>query len=226
MLDGKYPLITGLEHDEHGHPTGNPKLHMAMTAKRRSKLRKLAEEIPPPEVYGDEEGETLLVGWGSTYGPIHDAVKRARGAGEKIGAIHLRHVHPLPNGLEKIFPKFRRIVVVEMNDQGIYGFGQLATILRARYCEPKIESLTKTDGLTYRVREILEGIFKRPFSRNGAAAKPPHDPQIAAATDRAQANVSPATAHAFDNTPTMPGAEAADAAAGTNESRPDAAQAL
>ncbi|HEY2799272.1 MAG TPA: 2-oxoacid:acceptor oxidoreductase subunit alpha [Chthoniobacterales bacterium] len=226
MLDGKYPLITGLEHDEHGHPTGNPKLHMAMTAKRRSKLRKLAEEIPPPEVYGDEEGETLLVGWGSTYGPIHDAVKRARGAGEKIGAIHLRHVHPLPNGLEKIFPKFRRIVVVEMNDQGIYGFGQLATILRARYCEPKIESLTKTDGLTYRVREILEGIFKRPFSRNGAAAKPPHDPQIAAATDRAQANVSPATAHAGDNTPTMPGAEAADAAAGTNESRPDAAQAL
>ena len=78
MLDGKYPLITGLEHDERGHPTGNPKLHMAMTAKRRSKLRKLAEEIPLPEIYGDEEGDTLLVGWGSTYGPIHDAVKRAR----------------------------------------------------------------------------------------------------------------------------------------------------
>ena len=65
----------------------------------------------------------------------------------------------MPNGLEKIFAKFQRIVVVEMNDQGIYGFGQLATILRARYCEPKIESLTKTDGLTYRVREILEGVF-------------------------------------------------------------------
>ena len=87
----------------------------------------------------------------------------AREHGEKIGALHLRHVHPLPNGLEKIFANFARIVTVEMNDQGLYGFGQLATILRARYCEPKIESVTKTDGLTYRVREILQGVFPGKF---------------------------------------------------------------
>src|ERR1700731_978247 len=128
ILDGKYPLLSGLEHDEMGHPTGSPKLHMAMTAKRRNKLRKLAEEIPVPEVYGDQKGDTLLVGWGSTYGPIHDAVKMGREHGEKIGALHLRHVHPLPNGLEKIFAGFKRIVTVEMNDQGLYGFGQLAII--------------------------------------------------------------------------------------------------
>ena len=163
ILDGKYPLLSGLEHDEMGHPTGSPKLHMAMTAKRRNKLRKLAEEIPVPEVYGDEKGDTLLVGWGSTYGPIHDAVKMGREHGEKIGALHLRHVHPLPNGLEKIFANFERIVTVEMNDQGLYGFGQLATILRARYCEPKIESVTKTDGLTFRVREILQDVFPGKF---------------------------------------------------------------
>src|SRR6266705_3279841 len=148
MRDGKYPLIGGLEHDEMGHPTGSPKLHMAMTAKRRNKLRKLAEEIPVPEVYGDQEGDTLLVGRGSTYGPIHVAVVMAREQGEKCGGLHLRHLHPLPNGLEKIFEKFKRIVTVEMNDQGVYGFGQLATILSARYCEPKITSFTKTDGLT------------------------------------------------------------------------------
>src|SRR5438270_382870 len=166
IVDGKYPLLAGLEHDEMGHPTGSPKLHMAMTAKRRNKLRKLAEEIPVPEVYGDQEGDTLLAGWGSTYGPIHDAVKMARENGEKVGALHLRHLHPLPNGLEKIFEKFKRIVTVEMNDQGVYGFSQLATILRARYCEPKIESVTKTDGLTFRVKEILNGVFKgRPFAR-------------------------------------------------------------
>src|SRR5213080_2330950 len=158
ILDGKYPLLAGLEHDEMGHPTGSPKLHMAMTAKRRNKLRKLAEEIPVPEVYGDHEG-TLIVGWGSTYGPIHDAVTLARAQGEKVGAIHLRHLHPLPNGVEKIFEKFDRIVTVEMNDQGVYGYGQLATILRARYCEPKITSFTKTDGLTFRVKEILDGVF-------------------------------------------------------------------
>src|SRR5436309_12935118 len=99
----------------------------------------------------------LLAGWGSTYGPIHDAVAMARENGEKVGALHLRHLHPLPNGLEKIFEKFKRIVTVEMNDQGVYGFGQLATILRGRYCEPKITSFTKTDGLTFRVKEILAG---------------------------------------------------------------------
>jgi 2-oxoglutarate ferredoxin oxidoreductase subunit alpha len=172
ILDGKYPLMSGLEHDEMGHPTGSPKLHMVMTAKRRNKLRKLAEEIPTPEVYGDQEGDTLLVGWGSTYGPIHDAVKLARDHGEKVGAIHLRHIHPLPNGLEKIWPKFKRIVVVEMNDQGVYGYGQLAIILRARYCEPKIESFTKTDGLTFRVKEILEGVFE---GRSFAARKIPRE---------------------------------------------------
>ena len=174
ILDGKYPLLAGLEHDEMGHPTGSPKLHMAMTAKRRNKLRKLAEEIPVPEVFGDQEGDTLLVGWGSTYGPIHDAVALAREQGEKVGALHLRHLHPLPNGLEKIFEKFKRIVTVEMNDQGVYGFGQLATILRARYCEPKISSFTKTDGLTFRVKEILDAVFKgksfaaRHIPRHGA----------------------------------------------------------
>ena len=93
---------------------------------------------------------------------LEDFVER-REHGEKMGALHLRHVHPLPNGLEKIFANFKRIVTVEMNDQGIYGFGQLATILRARYCEPKIESVTKTDGLTYRVKEILQGVFPGKF---------------------------------------------------------------
>jgi 2-oxoglutarate ferredoxin oxidoreductase subunit alpha len=236
IRDGKYPLMSGLEHDELGHPTGSPKMHMAMTAKRRNKLRQLAEEIPVPEIFGDEEGDTLLVGWGSTYGPIHDAVKRARRTGEKIAAIHLRHLHPLPNRLDKIFAKFKRVVVVEMNDQGVYGFGQFATILRARYCEPKIESVTKTDGLTFRVREILEATFKgKTFpGRNGAGLGAPRDARI---TDRAVAsavsadsstNASPAPDRdrAQDNTPTQPGTEAARASSGTNQSRPDSAQVL
>ncbi len=223
VLDGKYPLMSGLEHDEMGHPTGSPKMHMAMTAKRRAKLQKLAEELPVPEVYGDAEGDTLLLGWGSTYGPIHDAAKRAREAGEKIAAIHLRHLHPLPNGLEKVFANFKRIVVIEMNDQGVYGFGQLATILRARYCEPKIESLTKTDGLTFRVREILERTFKgRNFSGrdgargNGAPVQIP-DRQTAAATECAEEKISPATDRAGDSTPTKPGSEAVHASSGKVE---------
>jgi 2-oxoglutarate ferredoxin oxidoreductase subunit alpha len=160
MLEGKYPVVTGLEHDEMGHPTASPRLHAGMTAKRRKKLQLLAEELPLPQVHGDSSGELLLVGWGSTYGPIFEAVNRARSRGDNVSALHLRHLHPLPQGLESVFDRFRRVVVVEMNDQGLYGYGQLATILRARFCSQKIESLTKTDGLTYRVREILEGALK------------------------------------------------------------------
>jgi 2-oxoglutarate ferredoxin oxidoreductase subunit alpha len=160
MADGKYPVVTGLEHDEMGHPTGSPKLHMEMTAKRRHKLQMLAEEIEVPKIYGDREGEALIIGWGSTYGPIHEAVKLMRENGESVSALHLRYVNPLPNGLEAIFTRYKRIIVVEMNDEGLYGYGQLASILRARYCDPKIRSLTKTDGLTYRVREIINGVLK------------------------------------------------------------------
>jgi 2-oxoglutarate ferredoxin oxidoreductase subunit alpha len=160
MLDGKYPVVTGLEHDELGHPTAQPKLHAGMTAKRRHKLQRLAEEIPLPPIRGEQEGDVLLVGWGSTYGPIQEAVDRAHEGGVRVSALHLRHLHPLPDGLDGIFKRFKRVVVVEMNDQGLYGYGQLATVLRARYCDPRISSFTKTDGLTFRVKEILQGVLK------------------------------------------------------------------
>ncbi|MDQ6859980.1 MAG: 2-oxoacid:acceptor oxidoreductase subunit alpha [Verrucomicrobiota bacterium] len=224
IRDGKYPLLSGLEHDEMGHPTGSPKLHMAMTAKRRNKMRKLAEELPVPTIYGEQEGDVLLVGWGSTYGPIHDAVKQLRQRGEKLSAIHFRHVHPLPNGVEEIFARFKRIVVVEMNDQGVYGYGQFATILRAKYCEPKIQSLTKTDGLTFRVKEILQGLGGD-YAANGAKTNGANGhghstlESTAEAAARAAATVSPERDRAQDNTPNQPGSEAIFASSGTNETR-------
>jgi 2-oxoglutarate ferredoxin oxidoreductase subunit alpha len=158
ILNGKYPVATGLEHDEMGHPTGSPKLHMQMTARRRRKLQKLASELPLPQVFGPPEGNVLLVGWGSTLGPIREAVERARAVGNSVSALHLRHICPLPDGLENIFAGFNEVVVVEMNDEGLYGYGQLAGILRSRYCLPKIRGLNKTDGLTWRVREILDQV--------------------------------------------------------------------
>jgi 2-oxoglutarate ferredoxin oxidoreductase subunit alpha len=153
---GKYPIVTGLEHDELGHPTGSPKLHMQMTAKRRKKLQALGATLPVPKIYGPSEGNVLLVGWGSTEGPIKEAVDRARAAGDSVSSIHLKHINPLPNGLENIFSGFNHVLVVEMNDEGLYGFGQFGAILRARYCDPKIQGINKTDGLTWKVKEILE----------------------------------------------------------------------
>jgi 2-oxoglutarate ferredoxin oxidoreductase subunit alpha len=72
-----------------------------------------------------------------------------------VACIHLRHLNPMPNGLEAIFARFQHVLVVEMNDEGLYGYGQFATLLRARYCDPKIRSICKTDGLNYRVRDIV-----------------------------------------------------------------------
>lgn len=157
VLSGKYPIASGLEHDEYGHPA-SPKMHGPMVAKRRRKIQNLAQELPAPELYGDQEGSLLVIGWGSTRGPIREAVDKARTKGEHISALHLRHLNPLPQGLEKIFARFTNIVVVEMNDEGVYGYGQLAGLLRARFCDPKIQSLTKTDGLTFKVREIADRI--------------------------------------------------------------------
>lgn len=156
MKGGTYPVVTGLEHDEWGHPSGNPEIHAKMTARRRDKLKALGERLTPPPVYGDEAGEVLLVGWGSTWGPIRESVNRMREGGREVGTIHIRHLNPLANGLEKIFENYKHVVVVEMNDEGLYGNGQLATLLRARYCDPKIVSVCKTDGLTWKVREIIE----------------------------------------------------------------------
>jgi 2-oxoglutarate ferredoxin oxidoreductase subunit alpha len=160
IASGKYPTVTGLEHDELGHPTGSSKLHMQMNAKRREKIKAFAATLPLPEVTGDSAGEALVVTWGSNWGPAREALTRIRAAGVKAGHLHLTHVHPLPNGIEEIFKRYHRIIVAELNDEGLYGFGQFATLLRARYANPAIVSVTKTDGLTFKVSELVAGVAR------------------------------------------------------------------
>jgi 2-oxoglutarate ferredoxin oxidoreductase subunit alpha len=157
---GKYPTVTGLEHDELGHPTGSAKLHTQMTAKRREKIKQLAATLPAPELSGDETGEVLLVTWGSNWGPGREAISRVRAVGIKAGHLHLRHINPFPSGLAATFARYQKVVVAEINDEGIYGFGQLAMMLRAAYANPAVVSVTKCDGLTFKVSEIVAGIAK------------------------------------------------------------------
>jgi 2-oxoglutarate ferredoxin oxidoreductase subunit alpha len=159
ILNGQYPVATGLEHDEMGHPSASAKMHSLMTAKRRQKLQVLAASLPTPKIHGPSEGNVLLVGWGSTQGPIREAVDRARAAGDSISSIHIRYLSPLPPGLENIFSGFHHVLVVEMNDEGLYGDGgQLGTQLRARYCDARIRGINKSDGLTWKVKEILAAV--------------------------------------------------------------------
>ena len=90
------------------------------------------------------------------FNTIREAVDKARAAGDSVSALHIKHIFPLPSGLENIFSGFNHVLVVEINDEGLYGYGQLGGLLRARYCDPKIRGITKTDGLTWKVRDIIE----------------------------------------------------------------------
>jgi 2-oxoglutarate ferredoxin oxidoreductase subunit alpha len=161
MLDGKYPVVTGLEHDEIGHPASRPANHVMMVAKRRRKLQVLASRLPRAETYGPAEGNVLLVGWGSSQGPIREAVDKARAAGESVSALNIRYIQPLQPGIGEIMDGFNHIFVVELNDEGLYGYGQLAGVLRARFCNDKIVGINKTDGLPFKIREILNGMNER-----------------------------------------------------------------
>jgi len=156
VMSGKYPVATGLEHDEMGHPSGSPKVHGQMTAKRRRKMRAVEASLPRPQVYGPPEGNVLLVGWGSTQGPIREAVDRSRSAGDSVSALHVRHINPLPPGLEEIFSGFNHILVVEMNDEGLGGYGQLGGLLRARFADARIRGINKVEGITFKVKEIID----------------------------------------------------------------------
>jgi 2-oxoglutarate/2-oxoacid ferredoxin oxidoreductase subunit alpha len=130
-------------------------------AKRRRKLQVLASRLPKAQAYGASEGNVLLVGWGSSQGPIREAVDKARAAGESVSGLNIRYINPLQPGIGEILDGFNHIFVVEINDEGLYGYGQLAALLRARFCNDRIHGINKTDGLPFKVREILDGMHDR-----------------------------------------------------------------
>ena len=159
--DGRYPVVTGLEHDESGHPSGDAVNHINMTKKRRNKLKTLADTLPTPEVCGADSGDVLLVGWGSTKGPLLEAVEQLSNEGYTLSSLHIKHINPLPTGLEDILPRFKSVYIVEMNDGGVYGYGQLAGVLRARFADARIKGINKTAARRWKVSEIIERVEAR-----------------------------------------------------------------
>ena len=72
--------------------------------------------------------------------------------------MHMKHINPLPTGLENILPRFKSVYIVEMNDGGVYGYGQLAGILRARFADARIKGINKTAARRWKVSEIIERV--------------------------------------------------------------------
>src|SRR5690242_1270322 len=145
--------IGGLEKDyDTGHISYDPENHARMTRARADKIAGIARDIPAQTVaVGDDHGAVAVVGWGSTYGAIHQAVREARDDGRDVSHIHLRYLNPFPRNLGELLKRFDRVVVPEMNA------GQLVQLLRATYLVPA-EGVSKVQGKPFKVGEILEAI--------------------------------------------------------------------
>lgn len=156
--------------------TGNldysPGNHQAMTDIRRDKI--LGIDVPDQAVeQGGEGGKLVVVGWGSTYGPIASAVRRARAKGRDVAHVHIRHIWPLPKNLGALLESYEHILVPEMNT------GQLKTLLRDQYLVDA-KSLTKVSGQPFRIAEIETAIaaFFDDIPDNEGGELPPDNSQL------------------------------------------------
>ncbi|MCA8923493.1 MAG: 2-oxoacid:acceptor oxidoreductase subunit alpha [Planctomycetes bacterium] len=150
------PGTPGLEHrigglekwDVTGHISYDPENHHHMTAQRAAKIERM--RVPDAVVDGDQEGDLLVISWGSTYGAITSAVEDFRKSNQaKIGHVHLRYLNPFPKNLGEVMGRFSKILVPELN------MGQLCMLLRARYLVDAV-SFPKVKGRPFQVAELVD----------------------------------------------------------------------
>ena len=169
--------VTGLSHDEGSKVAYSSGVHQHSSAMRSRKLAVLQSLLVPPTIYGEGEGDLLIVGWGSTKGAIEEAVDRARREGMRVSSVHLRFLSPLEPGLKAIFARFRKVCAVEINYSDDPGDpfiteenrrrGQLTWLLRATTLVD-VDCWTRVPGEPLRPGSILDAIRER-MPQGGAA---------------------------------------------------------
>ena len=145
--------IGGLEKGEgHGNISYDPANHELMVRTRQAKVDRIADSLPPLEV-DDPSGnaKVLVLGWGSTYGPIGAGVRRVRRAGYDVAQTHLRHLNPFPKDLGEILARYDKVLVPEMN------LGQLSMLLRAKYLVDAI-GYNQVNGMPIKAAELAEAV--------------------------------------------------------------------
>lgn len=156
------PGTPGLEHriggleksDITGNVSYDPENHHRMVTLRAERIARIARDIPGVEVFGEPEGDLLVLGWGSTYGFIRSAVQRVRTHdGLAVSHAHLRHLNPFPSNLGDVLAGFRRVLIPELN------LGQLLLLVRGRYLVDAV-GLNKVAGRPFRVSEIQDKIYE------------------------------------------------------------------
>jgi len=150
------PGVKGLEHRigglEKANNTGNvnydPDNHHQMVLQRQKKVDIIENFIPDAEVYGEDSGDILVVGWGGTYGSIRSAVVKAIDKGLSVSHLHLKYINPFPKNLGDVLLKFDKILIPELN------LGQLLSIIRAKFLVDA-KGFNKVQGKPFSSNEIL-----------------------------------------------------------------------
>lgn len=141
--------IGGIEKDfDSGHISYDPKNHEKMSRTRAAKIAGIANDVPEQKIaVGNDRGKLLVLGWGSTYGAIHEAVRVCRDRGLDVSHAQLNYLNPMPRNLGDLLKRFDRVLVPELN------MGQLVQLIRSRYLVPA-ESFPKIQGQPFRIEEL------------------------------------------------------------------------
>jgi 2-oxoglutarate ferredoxin oxidoreductase subunit alpha len=144
--------IGGLEKEaETGNVSYDPDNHQAMCELRQEKIDRIADFIPPQEVFGPEKGDVLVLSWGGTYGACRTAVTRAQAAGTSVAHAQLRYLNPFPSNFEEVLNNYDKVLIPELN------LGQLKTLIQAKYLVECI-GLNKVKGRPFTIAEIEQRI--------------------------------------------------------------------
>lgn len=147
--------IGGLEKDyDTSSISTDPKNHQKMVQTRQGKIDKIADYIPEVEVLGDQDADLLIVGWGGTFGHLHEAMDILRQNGHKVGLTHFRFINPLPKNTEQILKQFPNVVVAEQNN------GQFASYLRSKVKDFNPHKFNRIKGQPFVVSRLVEEFTK------------------------------------------------------------------
>ncbi|MDE6644009.1 MAG: 2-oxoacid:acceptor oxidoreductase subunit alpha [Muribaculaceae bacterium] len=147
--------IGGLEKDsDTGAISTDPINHEKMVELRREKIARIANDIPEQEVICDVNADTLLIGWGGTYGHLHEAAEELNKAGKRVAFTQFRYINPLPKNTAEILKRYKTIIVAELNT------GMFADYLQSKFPNLDIRRINKIQGQPFLSKEIVDGVTK------------------------------------------------------------------
>jgi len=164
---GGMHALTGLAHDRASHVAYDPSINEEGLRARSLKLATLQKTLKTPPVFGDPQGDLLVIGWGSTKGVIEEAVERARAEGLKVSSLHLRFIQPMPSGLKEIMRRFGKVMTVEANwsdrledemiDEENRRYSALAMMLRSR-CLVDVDCWSEARGQPIKPSSVVNAM--------------------------------------------------------------------